>query len=239
MRKTKKVFLIIFLISLLSIMLIPTKAHAALQSNGNSAVTKNFESWLLQIRQMQSAGGTLGLSDTINTSDLSSNNTNLDIHMEKNTEYGGYVLLSASAYGNPNKITDGQTTTGNATGIVMKINGEWTASGSGLNSSALAKSAKGRYIVRDYTPNYNGSASITGSTHVGDAINTGSWHGASNNGWLTWETSSALVRAYSGSIFSYNGTGRDGAGRGSVYDGIGYYKTGHYSRAIVVVGAGV
>ena len=239
MRKTKKVFLIIFLISLLSIMLIPTRTYAALQSNGDSPVTKGLEDWLLQIRKMQSPGGTLGLSDTINTSNLSSSNKNLDIHMEKNTEFGAYALLSASAYGNPNKITDGGTTTGNASGIVMRINGERVASGAGLQSTTLAKNVKGRYIINDYTPTMASSDKFTGISHAGDAVDVATWHGGTNNTWLRWETSSCLLRSQAGSIFNYKGENTDGPGRGSNYGGFGYYKTPYYSRAIVVVGSGI
>ena len=121
MIKTKKAFLVVFLILIVSLMLIPTNAYAALQSNGDTAALKSIDGWILSIRKMQSLGGALGLNDTINTTDLSSNNKNVDIHMEKNTEYGGFAILSASQYGNPNKITDGGTTTGNVSGIVMKI----------------------------------------------------------------------------------------------------------------------
>ena len=56
---------------------------------------------------------------------LTSNNPNLDIHMEKNTEYGAMAILSASAYGNQNVIGDGETTTGNKSGVYMKLNKEW------------------------------------------------------------------------------------------------------------------
>ena len=59
MIKIKKVFLVIFLILIVSLMLIPTNVYAALQSNGSEPAKKGLEDWLLQIRQMQSAGGTL------------------------------------------------------------------------------------------------------------------------------------------------------------------------------------
>ena len=54
---------------------------------------------------------------------------NLDIHMQKTTEYGAMAILSVSSYGNPNKITSGETTTGNSTGVVMPLKYEWTQGG--------------------------------------------------------------------------------------------------------------
>ena len=174
-----------------------------------------------------------GLSDTIN-SDLSSSNKNLDIHMQKNTEFGGYALLSASQYGNPNKITDGGTTTGNASGIVMKINKEWVAAGAGLERSTYAKNAKARYINNDYTA----SNVMTGNLHKGDTLDIGNWHSSTSTKWIWSKDWDGFLRAYSGSIFSYYGTGDTDY---YYYDSDGDAKSTKpwYSRAIVVVGTGI
>ena len=164
---------------------------------------------------MQELGGTLGLSDTINTSDLTSTSTELDIHMEKNTEYGAMVILSASAYGNPNKIEDGGTTTGNVTRVVMKLNKEWVAAGSSINTN----------IAKRYKDDY-------GSTYVakyGDAITeTAGWHGGTSS---SWRTCSTLLRSHSGSVFSYYTT------QGGYDDA--YPAHAWSSRAAVVVGTGL
>ena len=127
--------------TILSGLIIPNKANAVLQSNGGTPATRNLNDWLLQIRQMQEIGGTLGRTDTINTTNLTSGATDLDIHMEKNTEYGAMAILSASAYGNPNKINDGETTTGNSTGIVININSEWVSAGTEFTNSSILQSA--------------------------------------------------------------------------------------------------
>ena len=99
-------------------------SHAVLQANGGTKAKYSFAEFILKIRQMESLGGTLGLTETINTTTLlpTSESNNLDIHMEKNTEYGAIAILSVSSYGNPNKINDGQTSTGNKTGIVFNGN---------------------------------------------------------------------------------------------------------------------
>ena len=183
--------------TILSGLIIPNKANAVLQSNGGTPATRNLNDWLLQIRQMQEIGGTLGRTDTINTTNLTSGATDLDIHMEKNTEYGAMAILSASAYGNPNKINDGETTTGNSTGIVININSEWV------------------------------------SAKAGDAINeTSEWHNAVNGGpWDLGNYGCGLLRAYSGSIFSYHCY--------RAYSNIPDVLTVHYSRACIVVGTGL
>ena len=103
-------------------------SKAVLQSNGNDGATYNLSDWMLNVRKMEELGGAMGLSETLNSNlTSSSDSNNIDVHMEKNTEYGALAILSASSYGNPNKINDGETTTGNATGVVMKLNNEWVA----------------------------------------------------------------------------------------------------------------
>ena len=235
--KNNKLLLIIALFTLF-MLFSTTNVHAVLQSNGDEAATKNFESWMLQIRQMQSSGGTLGLTDTIAESGLTSSNTNLDIHTEKNTEYGAMILLSASSYGNPNPITDGDTTTGNASGVVMKINSE---------SVAAACSNLDPSTWKNASPRYKNIYALSYERKMGDSVDVGSWHGGKSLSWLyvdyyggqdghatmKW---AILVRANDGSAFSYNGNGgnaRAGSGSGSWYGGL------FHSRAAIVVGAGI
>ena len=115
--------------------------------------------------------------------------------MEKNTEYGAMAILSASSYGNPGKIENGQTTTGNETGVVINLNKEWVAAGQLLDLSVFTN-ANGRY-KNSYTPTY--------SAKVGDAITeTKGWHGSTSSVWLSEsqfpryaETIAGLIRAYS------------------------------------------
>lgn len=217
--KINKKFLSVILLGTAFIMLgIPNKSNAALQSNGGTPIAKSLETWLLQIRKMQELGGTLGRTDTINTEDLTSEATDLDIHMEKNTEYGAMAILSASAYGNPNKINDGETTTGNSTGIVVNFNNEWTAN---FVTGSLNYSPKyiNKYLKDAYVEK------------IGDATNeTKGWHGATNE-WYWYDPwgspTTALVRSTNG-IFSYK-----------FYYNIGGFSdiaNKYYSRAAIVVG---
>lgn len=194
-KSTIKIIFITFCLWLMLFVITPIKAQAALQSNGGTPAVKNIGDWMLQVRNMQSLGGTLGRTDTINTTNLTSNATDLDIHMEKNTEYGAMAILSASSYGNPGKIENGQTTTGNETGVVINLNKEWVAAGQLLDLSVFTN-ANGRY-KNSYTPTY--------SAKVGDAITeTKGWHGSTSSVWLSEsqfpryaETIAGLIRAYS------------------------------------------
>ena len=197
--KSKKLIMIIIYIVIGVFIVLPSTSKAVVQANGGTPATKKINDWLLQIRQMQATGGALGLTDTIN-SDLTSGNKNLDIHMEKNTEYGAMAILSASSYGKQDKINNGETTTGNATGIKININKEWVSAGHSNLVAETFQKALGRY-KNIYT---------TGTTvgKVGDALfETKGWHGGSTAGWLGGNTV-AGVRAHSGSIFSYNNHNR-------------------------------
>lgn len=253
--KTQRPNLIITIMVLITIylMLLPNKVNAVLQSNGDSPATYDLGSWVTGIRQMQAAGGTLGLTDTINGSDLTSTNTNLDIHMEKNTEFGAMAILSASSYGNPDKINDGQTTTGNVTGVVMKINSEWVATSTTNNKISGLNTSKNRY--KHLYPVQNGE-NISYSEKIGDAISIGNWHGSTQTRWMTSRSSAGfgmfypnnvgycdayyigLLRSTSGSIFSYDGyVGWAVQANGTL--GPAYSNQRHPSRAVIVVGSGI
>ena len=234
MKKRKQIFKSVITIVTLIILslIIPKGTKAALQSNGDAGATLNLEQWMMRIRKMQETGQTLGLTDTINTTNLTSGNKNLDIHMQKNTEYGAMLLLGISQYGNSNKLnTNGVTTTGNNTGIVLKINKEWVAAGTISDSSRYTNASK----------RYKNIYNSTYAEKIGDAIKTvGKWHGSSTTGWITGDSCNArsgIVRAYSGSVFSYYGT--------SWIHFSGEALDAHYSakawrcRAAVVVGSGV
>ena len=149
-----------------------------LQSNTTTGITANVNDWIYYTRKMQEAGKGLGLTDTISDTDLTSSNKNFDIHFQKNTEYGAVALLSASAYGNPNKIATGQTTTGNQSGIQVKLNGEWTASGPSNTLVWAMQVAKARYWDNYGTGNGSNSKN-------GDAMaETNGWQGSTDSNYL-------------------------------------------------------
>ena len=58
--KNKSIVLIIILaVTALILLVIPNNVNAILQSNGDTIATKGLNAWILQIRKMQSTGGTL------------------------------------------------------------------------------------------------------------------------------------------------------------------------------------
>lgn len=208
----------------LSTIIIPNKANAALQSNGGTPTKRTLGTWMLQIRQMQELGGTLGRTDTINTTNLASNATDLDIHMEKNTEYGAMAILSASAYGNPSKINDGETTTGNSTGIVINLNREWVAAIQNTWGDDALKRYKNLFVDSTYTE------------RIGDAMfETKGWHGGSKS--YGPYNVSGILRSYSGSIFSYQ-SGYDPSDTSYSW-GPSAQNVPWASRACIVVGTGL
>ncbi len=213
----------------LSALIMPNKSNAALQSNGGTPAVKLQGDWVLQIRQMQEMGGTLGRIDTINTTNLTSGATDLDIHMEKNTEYGAMAILSASAYGNPNKINVGETTTGNSSGIVINLNGERTSAVCPTITDQNFRKASNRYKDIYEVEAYKAK--------LGDAIlETQNWHGSTNtitNDWIDYDNHVSILRGYKDSIFSFSGY------NGGQYQGAAAKNKKYASRACIVVGTGI
>lgn len=81
----------------------------------------------MNVRKMEELGGAMGLTETLNDNLTSTTSNNIDVHIERNTEYGAMAILSVSNYGNPSKIKNGETTTGNKSGIVINFNNEVTS----------------------------------------------------------------------------------------------------------------
>lgn len=239
MKKQKIIIMLLTIVMALCILM--PSSNAALQSNGSAGTTQLLNDWIINIRKMESTGGTLGLTETLNSNlTSSSGSNNLDIHMEKNTEYGAIAILSASNYGNPNKIASGGTTTGNETGIVMNLNKELVAAGNNsyysYDEGFLLYVPNMKNAANKYKNIYNYSTTIS-PTMKGDALaETNGWHGGTykwyGDGYNTayfWRAT--VIRAYSGSVFSYNAY--------SFADGNTIYTKPYYSRAIMICGEGI
>ena len=154
-KRIKIILLVLMFITLIG----KGEVNAALQANGNASKADTLKNWIKGIREMETTGGTLGLTDTINETNLTSNSetsNNLDIHMEKNTEYGAMAILSASAYGNQNTITKvttqsktndvNTTTTGNKTGVYIICNYEFIAAGIDTGTLEYLTNAHKKYV---------------------------------------------------------------------------------------------
>ena len=211
----------IFLFLIIFIILNTGKSKAVLQANGNESAIYTIEDWMLNVRKMEELGGAMGLEEILNT-DLTSSSTsnNIDVHMEKNTEYGALAILSASSYGNPNKVEDGNTTTGNSTGVVMKINREWVAA---FDQNRVYGEASRYSNLYERNTEKNGDATEE----------TKGWHGS---GTSVWFDQGMMARSLLGSIFSFHASWRPVAGT----SGYGAYSSSTYAtRAVVVSGEGL
>ena len=219
-------FLLILIISVFTLVLTlgTTFSKAALQANGNTPAQKDLGTWMSSIRDMEATGGTLGLSETKGSDLLSTNGSNnLDAHMEKNSEYGAMAILSASSYGNQNKVASGETTTGNKSGVVINLNKEWVAAGT-VSSCANYAGAN---------PRYKDVYTTAQTRKNGDALlETSGWHSSGESAWFIRNGYSGMLRAYAGSLFSFSGYGYDG-------DSVANYRKSWVSRACVVVGEGL
>ncbi len=236
--KTNRKIAIILAIAFLLVLLPTLNVQAAYQSIGTgTALTQDFNTWMPGIRQMEGYGQGLGLSEEINTSTLlpKGASNNIDVHLQKNTEYGAVLLLGASDYGKQGATKEARymntgattgngvqaSTTGNRYGVyevgyrdmaVANSAWEWTAGG---GSDFYNKTVASRYMNR-YTTDES-------SALAGDATTeTRVWHGSVNSGWLS-AASRGFIRGDHGA-FSYNNLA---------------VSTTFYGRAAVVVGVGL
>ena len=201
-------------------------SKAALQANQNTQYTKKDVpvNWMKAFRQMETAGGAMGLNETLNDEDLtaSSESNGIDVHMMRTTEYGAIAILSASGYGNSSNNKVITTTTGNSTGVMLNVNdGFWEYTAGGLNGSIFSG------VNSRYFDTYTGNQT---SARIGDALGNTSttnpgctgWHSAAKYNWVS-ESYPYFVRG-GGGIFSYSND----------YNGSSYF-----CRGVAVVGSGL
>ena len=180
-----------------------TSSNAALQANmttHNAKGTKTGAQWIEQIRQMETAGQTMGLNETLNTDLTPVESNNIDVHMMRTTEYGAVAILSASGFGNPKKLSEVsiKSSTGNVTGVYMGDRWEWTAGV--CAASTVGKNA--RYY--DLYTTSNTSAKVGDALGTADTPNKGcsGWHDTSYSNWLSG-ASYGFMRGGDG-VFSFN-----------------------------------
>ena len=212
-------------VTLFAAAVLPTgQVKAALQSNPNTQYKTYYNpiTWMTQIRQIETSGNAMGLSETLN-SDLTSKESNgIDVHMMKSTEYGAIAILSASGYGNPQTLQSSsvKTTTGNKTGIYFSgSDWEWVAGG--LDGSIFGG------VNARYFDTYSESQA---SARIGDALGSSS---TTNPGCTGWH--SASISSWVGSRYPYFLRGSGGLFSFNDYDAS--YTS--YARGVAVVGAGL
>ena len=224
--KTKQKMLAFILVLAFAILMPFSNVKASLQANPNTHNKKadGPTNWMSNIRSMEKSGEAMGLSETFNSDLTSSSDSNgIDVHMMKSTEYGAIAILSASGYGNPQKLQNSteKTTTGNKTGVYFSgANWEWVAGG--LQGSIFGG------VNSKYYDSYTGAQA---SAKVGDALGTSGttnpgcagWHSASSAYWVGGSVPYFLRD--NGGLFSFS------------YD---YYANYSYlARGVAVCGAGL
>lgn len=236
--KTNKKIAIILVITTLLILLPTLKVQAGYQSIGNEEIAMQaFESWMTGIRQMEGSGQGLGLSETINTSTLLSNgaSNNIDVHLQKNTEYGAVVLLGASDYGKQGSTkTDRYMNTGATTG--NEVQASTTGNKYGVYEIGYYEKLTTKYNIPEYTtgmlnsvfrsiaPRYKNEYTASESSALaGDATTeTKYWHSTGFAEWVI--TKYPVFLRGNGSAFAYH------------YEDISKKLSG---RAAIVVGTGL
>lgn len=212
-------------IGLATYIMLTGTAHANVQSRpDNTRLTnKTAGQFFTLIRKMETEGGPMGLSATIDDSgNETSSSNNIDAHMIKNTEWGAAVMLMDSAYGS--KISGSSstaTTTGNASGVYQMFSGyEYVA---GIYSTSLSSTSNLITIKNapaKYWNDYQSGNSITGDA----TKETPCWKGAPSDLFVS-ESYRVFIRGNSGAFnsdyYHYN----------NPYNFYG-------SRAVVVCGAG-
>ena len=218
--KNKKIILTIVL-AFVALSTMSTLSNAALQSNYNTTRKTDYATnWIINVRNMEAKNGGMGLNEVIdNTTGLPTTASNgIDVHLQKNTEYGAAILLGASDYGKQgavggtsstrwmdqgNKTITGTdikaSSTGNVTGIydlAAQSNWEWTSGGKTEFLSNIAP--RYRDIYEKDQEGKAGDATIEGGINLGTT-----WHGSSAGYFATG--SRGFIRGYSSyCVFSFN-----------------------------------
>ncbi len=223
----KKLLLITLLILAIGVVL-STTVQAGYQSIPTGTATqKTATNWITGIREIESSSGGMGLSESINTTTLMATTSanNVDVHLQRNTEYGAAVILSASNYGKQGNGAQGSnyvnsstyglaTSTGNRYGIYeLGQQGayEWVAGG---GSGFISNSINARYIDR-YTTSET-------SYKKGDAtFETKGWHG-SGYSWFSGTSVGFRRGNLSAFYYNYSGATNSRCGRACVVSGAGF-----------------
>ena len=220
MKKTKLTIMSIFILLVLT--LTSTTAKAALQANPNTHGKKTdyLTNWVPNIRDMEAAGGAMGLNETKNADQTPKTSNGIDVHCMRTTEYGAMEILAASGYGNPSNEKIITTTTGNNTGVYLSTSSwEWTAGGYNILSGTNARYFDAYTTSQDSAKRGDGLGSGTTVPNPGCA----SWHSAGNAGWVN-SSYPGFLRGSSNGLFAF------------LFNSLNYNYCG---RAVVVCGAGL
>lgn len=227
----KRKLIITTLMLIATIFIITPKSNAVLNSNGGTPMITQPVNWILPIRQLETLNGGLGLKETIDGNTLLSisGSNNIDVHMQKNTEYGAMAILTVSSYGNPNIVKSNETSTGNKTGVVYGSLSSYNINGGTLYGEAVAA----RGIKADTTTFGRANLkyiNIYGEIKIGDALaETSGWQNSSTRNYRELDDSRSFFRA--------------GHSKSSIFEVYSHFKSHSQGfsncRAAVVCGEGI
>ena len=211
-------------IGLATYIMLTGTVHANVQSrpDNTSLTKKSAGEFFTLIRKMETTGGPMGLSATIDDSgNETSSSNNIDAHMIKNTEWGAAVMLMDSAYGS--KTSGGSstaTTTGNASGVYKMFSGsEFVAGIYSTSTQSTSYWSTIKNAPAKYWNDYQSGNSITGDA----TKETPKWKNALAGGFVS-ASDPVSFRGNSGAFCSHTCSGHGDGSEGS--------------RAVVVCGAG-
>ncbi len=251
--KNKKILILTLIVFCVIILLTPA-VHASFQSIGvnnpfeasgddyGDESINTLEKYMLEIRRMETSGAGLGLNETINSNTLLSETSNkIDVHMEKNTEYGAVVLLGASNFGKQGQsIEERKMQEGSITGSTKQASSTGNKYGVYELSYYINKNSKITNTISWY---YDSTASVIENFYnsnkianryvdiyinrtpkIGDAtIETLNWHGDFEDDKISITKGTSIARGTC-SPFALRSTSRSDL---------------ECSRAVIVVGEGV
>lgn len=247
--KTKRIFttLALGLIGFTFISTTTVKA-AALQSNTKTTSrTAVATDWIIRVRQMESKGGGMGLNETVGSDALATSESNgIDVHLQKNTEYGAAILLGASDYGKVGTVGAGGKVNGSANSTAYMNTGSTTLTGTDLKASTTGN-VTGIYELAGGGNSYEWTAG-GGTSFLSNIAsryrNIYETSGVGKAGDATVENGITFGSRWHGSNYASFATGANGFRRGNssygVFDFSSYTaSSSNYARACVVSGSGL
>lgn len=219
----------IFLICMIILLSGQVQANVQSRPNATSLTGRTASDFFALIRQMETSGQSMGLNASVDsTGKETSSSNNIDVHMIKNTEYGGAAMLSASSYGAAPTGSSNATTTGNEYGIYQMAAGNWEYVAGMLentNNSYVTNIKNASKCYWNYYTNPSNSYSDYSGYVPGDATKeTAGWKSAGFSNFVN-SGDPVFIRGYNG-LFSFSSSGGNGGSDCS-------------SRAAAVCGAGL
>lgn len=215
----RKTLIKIVLIIIISMLLCTGNVKAVYQSTPytyQNPKTQTWDAWLTSVRTTETTGGAMGLTETLDGVNATSESNNIDVHMAKGTEYGAAAILSASGYGNLNNTNKPETSTAdtaaeNKTGVYYNYN-EWEF------TACIAAQEVGSSFSR-YWDKYN-TLGLRGMSP------SSSWHGGSPG--IGFNSAGLYDRIYFNSSYGYY-INRSAAERGKVATRLSVGKNGIFT----------